>query len=200
MVTIKVQESAAYTQNFLVHKAHICFYSPYFAAALNGPFLEGEKQEIILDLISCKVFAVFIGWIYKQRIELPEEIHGVFYALTQLWILADGFLIPRLQNETLLLLNQRSGSFSISAVNSMYKQTTEGSPLRQFVIAGISSNSSRALQADVEEFSQPVLVDMVQWLQRERRNNGSKMIKFSSEELKQFYVDEQVRSPLTVVG
>lgn len=61
MVTIKIKDVYdKKSHTFLVHKPHICFYSPYFAAALNGQFQEGEKHELELGSVDSTAFAVFI--------------------------------------------------------------------------------------------------------------------------------------------
>lgn len=80
-------------------------------------------------------------------------------------------------------------------VNELYEHTTEGSPLRKFIIAKMSSSLSRNFDAELPKLSPPVLADMVQWLRFERRDAGWKQVRFSSEELKQFLVDEQVGFP-----
>ncbi len=42
---------------FKVHKQLLVLNSPYFEKALNGPFSEASKQEVVIDDVSDTVFA-----------------------------------------------------------------------------------------------------------------------------------------------
>jgi len=55
-----------------VHKHLICFYSPYFDAAFNGTFKEGEVGALELAKVTKSSFRSFLDWLYFGR--LPEYI------------------------------------------------------------------------------------------------------------------------------
>jgi hypothetical protein len=73
MVTITVSQSQEEEQKvFVVHQEFVCHYSPYFDAAFNGKFAEGQTQTLELEGIRPYVFEVFINWIYTQTICSPR--------------------------------------------------------------------------------------------------------------------------------
>jgi hypothetical protein len=85
---------------FIIHKNKICSHSSFFSAAFNSNFIEGMNQEMTLD-VDLKAFGIIANWMYTQDIvassgELPD-----FCTLARVWILADRFLIPKLQNQAM---------------------------------------------------------------------------------------------------
>lgn len=55
-------------ETFQVLKTVICSQSPFFAAAFNGHFLEGQTQEITLDDVEKDIFVLMLKWMYRERI------------------------------------------------------------------------------------------------------------------------------------
>jgi hypothetical protein len=83
---------------FVFHRNLISHYSPFFAAAFKGNFKEGLSQEMTLEA-DFKAFGVFSNWLYTQTILDSEGYQPDMCSLAHLWILADRFLVPRLQNK-----------------------------------------------------------------------------------------------------
>ncbi|KAG9524732.1 hypothetical protein KCV07_g1652, partial [Aureobasidium melanogenum] len=54
-----------------VNKELLCYFSPYYAAALNGRFAEARQDIFHVDL-SGKQLQVFINWIYTGKLELQS--------------------------------------------------------------------------------------------------------------------------------
>jgi hypothetical protein len=85
---------------FTIHKDFLCFYSPFFASAFNGPYKEGKTQTMILDEIDLEAFGMFVYWLYQRKLPTHtvdfEDVDLVH--LANIWILGDRFLIPSLQN------------------------------------------------------------------------------------------------------
>ncbi|KAH8601680.1 hypothetical protein B0O99DRAFT_588866 [Bisporella sp. PMI_857] len=106
MVTVSVyMELKEEAESFQVHKNFITHYSPFFSAAFNGNFAEGESQKLELDDTEPAVFGSFVQWLYTQDIvdgkgSLPDQP-----TLVNLWILADKILVPRLQNQIIRALD-----------------------------------------------------------------------------------------------
>jgi BTB/POZ domain len=48
--------SAGASQTFKVYKETLCYYSEFFSAAFNGPFLEGQSQSMTLENVDPAVF------------------------------------------------------------------------------------------------------------------------------------------------
>ncbi len=86
---------------YIIHKDFICYYSPFFKAAFNGNFKEGQTQEmrISADVVA---FGVVVNWLYSQKVMAFGCDELTLSTLTQAWILADRFLIPKLQNQIML--------------------------------------------------------------------------------------------------
>lgn len=112
MVTIMLFQRSPFTGlptkdvKFCIHKKFICYHSPFFAAAFNGPFIEGETQTMKLDDVDAKTFGIFTNWLYTQDLMDGSGEYLIDIAdLSQLWILAQRFLMPRMQNQVMRVLH-----------------------------------------------------------------------------------------------
>lgn len=102
---------------FLIHKHLICYYSPFFSAAFNSNFKEGLSQEMTLD-VNLKAFGLFVNWLYNQVIVGASGEQPSLSTVAHLWILAERFLLPKLQNQ---------------AMDKMYSILVTGAtPVREF--------------------------------------------------------------------
>lgn len=123
MVTINVNDLNEVVGTFVVHKNFICFHSPYFNAAFNG---ESQTLDLEVDDASPDAFAIFVNWLYTQRIEDTSKDSVRVSTLLELWILAGRLLIPKLQNATLRMLDEaRWNSFSSSRFVMVYENTPQ---------------------------------------------------------------------------
>jgi len=82
-----------------VYKDFICFHSPFFDAAFNGKFAEGQSQVMRLDDVDPVVFGFVVEWIYTRAFE--DESALDYVQALKLWILADRLLMPALQNKVM---------------------------------------------------------------------------------------------------
>jgi hypothetical protein len=131
---------------------------------------------------------------YAQKVVDDEANPPELYTLVNLWIMGNQFLIPRLQNETLVALDQRRVALyrRVGCFSRIYENTTEGSPLRQYVVQ--QAVSSYKIGTDLErpeDYPRDMLCDMFNFM---RKGDQTKWVKFSREELKQFFVEEERRS------
>lgn len=96
--TTKNTASAENPMKYIIHKEFFCYYSPFFKAAFNGNFKEGQTQEmrISADVVA---FGVVVNWLYSQKIMISGDNELILSTLARAWILADRFLIPKLQNQ-----------------------------------------------------------------------------------------------------
>jgi hypothetical protein len=94
-------------KKFTIHKDFICFYSPFFTSAFNGPYKEGQTQSMTLYEVDPEVFGMFVYWIYNRK--LPNTTEGSelvnLLHLAKLWVLGDRFLIPSLQNKAIFRIH-----------------------------------------------------------------------------------------------
>lgn len=98
---------------------HACHYSSVLKAAFEGPFIEGQTQTYRLEHVRPVVFRLFVQWLYKQDIVVFQE-DGILEGdstsdvatkaklceerdlnMVQLWLLADQWIIRRLQNDVM---------------------------------------------------------------------------------------------------
>jgi len=112
-----------------VHKNFITHYSPYFDAAFNGNFAEGQSQKLDLEDTEPHVFGTFVNWLYSQNIENAEGEIPDDSTLVNLWLLADKCLVPKLQNQVIRNLDRRAKE---KAVKDMVAHGTEISEATNF--------------------------------------------------------------------
>jgi hypothetical protein len=106
--TIRMTKNATSAKNpikYIIHKEFICYYSPFFKAAFNGNFKEGQTQEITIsaDVVA---FGVVVNWLYSQKVVTSGVDELILSTLAQAWILADRFLIPKLQNQIMFHIHK----------------------------------------------------------------------------------------------
>jgi len=103
---------------YVIHKSLLCYYSPYFAAALNGSFKEAEENALKIDGgFRLEVVNLFFNWLYTQTI--PEtrspEIRAILnrgieskdfdvewdMLMTGLYIFGDRYNVPKLRKDVM---------------------------------------------------------------------------------------------------
>ncbi|TVY19578.1 hypothetical protein LARI1_G003407 [Lachnellula arida] len=181
-------------QEFLVYKEFICYYSPFFDAAFHGSFEEGATQSIDIVDVRPKAFGLFVNWLYTQNVVQDQDNAPPMINLVDLWLLGDRFLIPSLQNETLVALDQdRVGTGRrIGFYHRVYDNTVQGSPLRRYLAqttaTGFPQNVAISYQHD--HYPPELVFDMFNFLRTRPGPWGAKWIKYSKDELKKFFVEE----------
>jgi hypothetical protein len=86
---------------FVSHKDFICYYSPFFSAAFNGKFEEGNTQKMELDDVDPEVFGILADWVYSQEVTDAERKTPDLVTCAKLWVLGGQFLMKKLQNDTI---------------------------------------------------------------------------------------------------
>ncbi|TVY90520.1 hypothetical protein LAWI1_G006819 [Lachnellula willkommii] len=181
-------------QEFLVHKEFICYYSPFFDTAFNGGFEEGVTQSIDILSVYPQVFGLFVHWLYTQNVVQDQHNEPPTRDLVDLWLLGDRFLIPRLQNDTLIALDQnRVGTGRrIGFSYRVYDNTVRGSPLRRYLAQTTATGfpKNEAISYRQDHYPPELVFDMFNFLRTRPGPWGAKCIKYSKDELKQFFVEE----------
>ncbi|EKD15520.1 uncharacterized protein L3040_009151 [Drepanopeziza brunnea f. sp. 'multigermtubi'] len=62
-------------RDFKLPKALACYSSPYFNAAFNSNFKEGEEQKLTLTDCSPETFSLVVQWMYQSHIVVPTAHH-----------------------------------------------------------------------------------------------------------------------------
>ncbi len=140
---------------YIESQEHVCHYSPLFKAAFSSSFVEGQTQEYRVEDTTPATFRLLVEWLYRQAFTVLKRQHSSAGhevephdktthnamldrqddRLVDLWILAERFIIPRLQNLVMrnLVSSMRDRSSSSWIVHA-YKGTSKGSPLRRLAV------------------------------------------------------------------
>jgi hypothetical protein len=146
IVTVNILYGDGEKKPVFVHKSYICEYSKYFRDSL----AEAETQEIDLEGTDPQTFNRFLSWTYHQSLPTSDPGQNQFNTNVKLWIFADRYIVPKLQNEMMNIiigsLNgtlERSDPENIRAsvtrqpnalLEYIYKNTTESSRLRRVLV------------------------------------------------------------------
>lgn len=139
---------------------------------------------------SVEAFGVFVEWVYTQKISIEHSLDNPFtlrshprdFSITKranaraaqtllvdLWLFADKYAIPTLQNATVEKLGSLCGRYKEGppptwVCNKAYKKTPSGSPIRRLVFDSIM-NSLNLGHFDARKFCKEILEDIVIALQ-----------------------------------
>jgi len=95
MITIKSQKGDSSPEfSAGVHKELLCFYSPYYAAAMKGQFAESRQDSFTLEL-NHRQTQLFVEWLYTGRVEVEywrgehnDDLHTLYVFADQTDIIA----------------------------------------------------------------------------------------------------------------
>jgi len=203
IVTVKVNsEETCESETFRVHKNYMCHYSPYFDRAFNGSFAEAESQELTLDDTTPEVFGIFVNWLYTQTIineggELPSCRN-----LIDLWILADRVICPKLQNQTIIRLDQARlirKRLPSSKFKCIYENTSDQSPLRAYVLDSCIYGKQTQIP-EPSYYPHELLVDIINTSRAERIGLCGVASSYwapSPEDLEYYFVSEDIAAKET---
>jgi hypothetical protein len=137
-IYIKVKkEDGSEQKKFIIHKNFACHYSPMLKAAFTGSFLEGQTQSMVLEDVEEEIFALFVNWLYSQKVEDAGEEIPDQDDLIRLWVLGQRLLVPKLQDQTIDALHKRSDEDWTAPTHMtkyIYDNTVEGSALRRWIV------------------------------------------------------------------
>ncbi|KAF2011747.1 hypothetical protein BU24DRAFT_443965 [Aaosphaeria arxii CBS 175.79] len=125
---------------FLLHTSLLTSQSPYFRAALMGPFLESSSQSIRLADITVDIFELCVAWLYTGDIHpVPfKDGRPAYYTLLHLYGLADRLCFEGLRNRVVDLISDLADStnsvLTPSDTRILYDTIPYTSPLRTLVL------------------------------------------------------------------
>ncbi|CZR54723.1 uncharacterized protein PAC_04607 [Phialocephala subalpina] len=179
VVTFYVTEDGE-EQKFVIHREYVCHYSPVLKAAFNSNFIEGQTGEYRLDDITHGTFNLLVQWLYHQKVDLAHLKSGFNEKndlailteeklnLFQLWVLADKFSIPGLQNCVVdhiregANLNDRDFLFPVKAYDYVYNNTAPDSPLRRLVVMLTGAYLDKGdIKSNADNFPRQMLTDLL---------------------------------------
>jgi len=131
-------------KEFIAHKDILCKQSPFFKAALDSKWIEGETKRVSLPEDDPSIFSGFLQWAYTRKIihsasqtdkGTAEEIYHEF---AKLYVLADKLGVVALKNrviDEISQLEQATGlGFPSIRYQYVYENTAQGSLLRQYLV------------------------------------------------------------------
>ncbi|KAI4919459.1 hypothetical protein J4E90_001594 [Alternaria incomplexa] len=142
-------------KRFTVQLNRIVYYSPFFLAALTGPFKEAKDKVVTLPDTEAKVFELFVYWLYHQRFptqgdspQLLALYHRDDYPyfqsarLMKLYVFSDKYNVPKLKRQCLDALFEHLGDASgyqlpdLNDVAYAVKNLNDQDPLLRMIIDG----------------------------------------------------------------
>ncbi|ESZ95327.1 hypothetical protein SBOR_4261 [Sclerotinia borealis F-4128] len=197
-------------ENFLIHKQVACQHSEIWDRAFNSSFIEGQTQTYCVEDTNVEVFRLLMQWVYQEKFdhvhsdrgqagsseckgETQQECAAEDILLVQLWILADRFLIRKLQNYTMNIMlksHRGCGAMEDNCYRYLYDNTAKDCVLRTLAVEQKcwdihDMSSSAVLDAD---YPAQMLNDMVVVLQSQVPIGVKNKWRQNSEENKRRYL------------
>ncbi|KAH7138232.1 hypothetical protein B0J11DRAFT_421763 [Dendryphion nanum] len=126
--------------SFILHTSLLTSQSPYFRAALNGPFLESTTKSIRLQDESVNIFELCVSWLYTGSIHpLPfKDGKPAYYTLLHLYILADRLCFEGLRNRIVDVISDLADStnsvLTPSDTRILYEQIGDHTTIRKLIL------------------------------------------------------------------
>ncbi|KAF2743674.1 hypothetical protein M011DRAFT_480617 [Sporormia fimetaria CBS 119925] len=142
---------------FTLHSSLLIKNSPYFRAALTGPFQESTTQTITLPDIHPSTFELLVTYLYTRSISpLPfKDSKPAYYTLLHLYILADRLCIESLRNtivDTIAdLADDTNSVLTPSDTRILYEQIPPHAPIRSLVLDLFAFKKTDKLLAEHED-------------------------------------------------
>lgn len=124
---------------FSIHTSLLTTQSPYFRAALTGPFVESTTKTITLDDVSPDHFQLLVSWLYTSSIPAPfKDGKPAYYTLLHLYSLADRLCMEGLRNAVVDLIadlaDRTNSVLTPSDTRILYGGIRDSAPLRDLVL------------------------------------------------------------------
>lgn len=132
---------------FDVHLELLCDSSPHFNSLFNDRFATVPPATVRLPDDDPDTFTEFLNWVYYGTI-FQNQLHPPWIELFRLWVLADKFEVPELQNLVVTrckkkLDYQKNGVLATNTINYVYNNTVPGSPLRQMTVDTFAQRATK---------------------------------------------------------
>jgi hypothetical protein len=157
---------------FLLHTTLLTSQSPYFRAALTGPFSEATENTIRLDDVDVSHFQLLVSWLYTGSIPPPyKDGKPAYYTLLHVYALADRLCFEGLRNAVIDLISDladRTNSvLTPSDTRILYEHIRDSAPLRSLVIDLFAfKKTDRLLETHQDTWHAAFLRDLVVHLKR----------------------------------
>ncbi|KAI4254860.1 MAG: hypothetical protein L6R42_007013 [Xanthoria sp. 1 TBL-2021] len=163
VVTVRVGQGKD-AESWTIHRGLLIYHSPFFAAALNGSFMESKTNTVELIEDDPGAFTHFVLWLYTGKFE--TELDGLFGNTCLAWALGDKLQCPTCQDRAMchLLVQYKKGYFDEDTMRLIYNVSPPGSKLRSFAVDQVCWDRSideqtigAAAVVSVEDFDKDLL-------------------------------------------
>ena len=177
MVTIYVgPESYA----FQIYKELLCHDSPFFKAALEGNFKEGNAQTVSLPEDDVETFKIYQTWLNTMQLRYNFDHVEWWLCFAKLWVLADKIGSTALKNRTVDAIcatikhNPKLDWVSSHAVCYTFDNTSWDSPLRILVVSHALITSKKSPHNhELEDYPMTYVSSIAWYLLRHAQSRGS---------------------------
>ena len=140
-------------KRFTVQLNLIVHYSPFFLAALEGPFKEAKDKVVTLPDTEANIFELFVNWLYRQRFPTkadspqllalyshPETPYFQSNRLIRLYVFSDKYDVPKLKRQSLdALFEELSDEYTLPDLDDVayaVNNLDDEDPLLRMIIRG----------------------------------------------------------------
>jgi hypothetical protein len=166
---------------FNVPKALLCNSSPYFKAALNGSFIEGQTHIIDLDDEVPSIIRTYVAWLYQGQLnsrDIEEELddpQDFGLHIAEMIVFADKRDIGELKNDAISMLLhylKKKGLATLEVINCVYNmpKSTQISILR-YVLAQEEVWFDQRLEKDMAHWHPEFMADIIKVYKKGHSNS-----------------------------
>ncbi|KAF2025050.1 hypothetical protein EK21DRAFT_77364 [Setomelanomma holmii] len=124
---------------FLIHTSLLTSQSPYFRAALTGPFSEATTNTVRLDDVDVSQCQLLVSWLYTGSVPPPyKDGKPAYYTLLHIYALADRLCFEGLRNAIVDLMadlaDRTNSVLTPSDTRILYDQIRDSAPLQGLVV------------------------------------------------------------------
>lgn len=191
----------------ILHKSIVSSACPVLKAAFASAFEEGRTRIYTLENVDEGTFALFTEFLYTGTVDSRAAVAVCDSKLPRLWVLAEKFLLPALQNRAMDLIRvglDEHRHILTDCLDWVYENTPVGSPLREVFVwqVGLEIDPDIfALEPDM--FPVPFLLELARFFRYAlNRANWLSLSIDTSYHINRFYVSlpERVGEDAAVVG
>lgn len=118
-----------------IHRELLCFFSPYYTAALKGNFFEAQKDCLSVG-VNKELLDAFVAWIYTGEIESTTRLQALEELHILLYVFADQVDVLSLRRQVIDYMTiDEAGLPYYRVVLHALTNLPETSPLRQYLLA-----------------------------------------------------------------
>ncbi|KAH0262867.1 hypothetical protein KCU91_g13110, partial [Aureobasidium melanogenum] len=156
MIKLKSKEKGS-SKVCSVHRALLCFYSPYHDRLLNGDFAEGlvAPTEPLFVNAGASVLKLLLTWLYTGKFDVANVVNQCRTGISKLYILADELNCVALQRSIMSKLvescKNTEGVVGLDAIGLLSNSSLESSGLYQYCVEAFDAHRDGTFDGESRE-------------------------------------------------